>query len=133
MHLTLPRSLLETASVCVVVYPAAKRLSEGPRALVGVQGYKPPEAKESEYQTIPMSKIEDFGVHANQYYSLEVCSPLLCPVSLLAASSDFDSYIIPELLHSMSSCSDRIDTLFTRDTRFADFRYRPSKLSCCAP
>ena len=37
-----------------------------------VQGYTPPEAKESEYQTIPMSKIEDFGVHANQYYALEV-------------------------------------------------------------
>ncbi len=37
------------------------------------QGYTPPEAKESEYQTIPMSKIEDFGVHANQYYALEVC------------------------------------------------------------
>jgi len=38
------------------------------------QGYTPPEAKESEYQTIPMSKIEDFGVHANQYYGLEVRS-----------------------------------------------------------
>ncbi|KAJ6530028.1 JAB1/Mov34/MPN/PAD-1 ubiquitin protease-domain-containing protein [Mycena vulgaris] len=27
---------------------------------------------ESEYQSIPLSKIEDFGVHANQYYQLEV-------------------------------------------------------------
>lgn len=36
------------------------------------QGYKPPEDSQSKYQTIPMSKIEDFGVHANQYYSLEV-------------------------------------------------------------
>lgn len=36
------------------------------------QGYKAPESKESEYQTIPLSKIEDFGVHANQYYPLEV-------------------------------------------------------------
>ena len=43
------------------------------------QGYTPPEAKESEYQTIPMSKIEDFGVHANQYYALEVCPPHLQP------------------------------------------------------
>eukprot|EP01024_Parvocaulis_polyphysoides_P022602 TRINITY_DN20952_c0_g1_i1.p2 TRINITY_DN20952_c0_g1~~TRINITY_DN20952_c0_g1_i1.p2 ORF type:complete len:392 (+),score=53.72 TRINITY_DN20952_c0_g1_i1:73-1248(+) len=25
-----------------------------------------------EYQTIPMEKIEDFGVHANQYYQLEI-------------------------------------------------------------
>lgn len=26
----------------------------------------------SEYQTIPLNKIEDFGVHCKQYYSLEV-------------------------------------------------------------
>jgi hypothetical protein len=37
-----------------------------------MQGYKPPNAQASEYQTIPMSKIEDFGVHANQYYPLDV-------------------------------------------------------------
>lgn len=36
------------------------------------EGYKPPDASPSEYQTIPMNKIEDFGVHASQYYSLEV-------------------------------------------------------------
>ena len=36
------------------------------------QGYKPPEEAQSKYQTIPTSKIEDFGVHANQYYSLDV-------------------------------------------------------------
>lgn len=35
-------------------------------------GYTPPNASSSEYQSIPLSKIEDFGVHANQYYSLEV-------------------------------------------------------------
>ncbi|KAI0264646.1 Mov34-domain-containing protein [Gloeopeniophorella convolvens] len=35
-------------------------------------GYTPPNATASEYQSIPLSKIEDFGVHANQYYSLEV-------------------------------------------------------------
>ena len=48
---------------------------------ISLQGYTPPEAKESEYQTIPMSKIEDFGVHANQYYALEVC-----PAKILAVS-----------------------------------------------
>ncbi|KAF8510517.1 Mov34-domain-containing protein [Hysterangium stoloniferum] len=26
----------------------------------------------SEYQSIPLAKVEDFGVHANQYYSLDV-------------------------------------------------------------
>lgn len=34
--------------------------------------YIPPDVEPSEYQSIPLNKIEDFGVHANQYYSLEV-------------------------------------------------------------
>ncbi|KAJ3005652.1 proteasome regulatory particle subunit RPN11 [Thoreauomyces humboldtii] len=36
------------------------------------EGYKAPDEGPSEYQTIPLNKIEDFGVHANQYYPLEV-------------------------------------------------------------
>ncbi|KIY62389.1 Mov34-domain-containing protein [Cylindrobasidium torrendii FP15055 ss-10] len=36
------------------------------------EDYKPPNVAASEYQSIPLSKIEDFGVHANQYYQLEV-------------------------------------------------------------
>jgi len=36
------------------------------------QGYKPPDEGPSEYQTIPLHKIEDFGVHCKQYYPLEV-------------------------------------------------------------
>ncbi|KAF6258441.1 JAB1/Mov34/MPN/PAD-1 ubiquitin protease-domain-containing protein [Scenedesmus sp. NREL 46B-D3] len=36
------------------------------------EGYKPPDEGPSEYQTIPLSKIEDFGVHAKSYYSLDV-------------------------------------------------------------
>ena len=35
-------------------------------------GYKPPDEGPSEYQTIPLSKIEDFGVHCKSYYQLEV-------------------------------------------------------------
>uniref|UniRef100_A0A1A9VS83 COP9 signalosome complex subunit 5 n=1 Tax=Glossina austeni TaxID=7395 RepID=A0A1A9VS83_GLOAU len=35
-------------------------------------GYKPPNEEPSEYQTIPLNKIEDFGVHCKQYYPLEV-------------------------------------------------------------
>ncbi|VDP99591.1 unnamed protein product [Trichobilharzia regenti] len=35
-------------------------------------GYRPPDDGPSEYQSIPMDKIEDFGVHCKQYYSLEV-------------------------------------------------------------
>ncbi|XP_022917994.1 COP9 signalosome complex subunit 5 [Onthophagus taurus] len=36
------------------------------------KGYKPANDEPSEYQTIPLNKIEDFGVHCKQYYSLEV-------------------------------------------------------------
>ena len=36
------------------------------------QGYKPPDEPASQYQTIPMNKIEDFGVHASSYYSLDI-------------------------------------------------------------
>nr|CAG4644833.1 EOG090X078Z [Leptodora kindtii] len=35
------------------------------------KGYKPPNEEPSEYQTIPLNKIEDFGVHCKQYYALE--------------------------------------------------------------
>jgi len=34
--------------------------------------YTPPNAGPSQYQIIPLAKIEDFGVHANAYYSLDV-------------------------------------------------------------
>ncbi|KAI5000750.1 hypothetical protein ZWY2020_010709 [Hordeum vulgare] len=34
--------------------------------------YKPPDEPVSEYQTIPLNKIEDFGVHFKQYYSLDI-------------------------------------------------------------
>ena len=36
------------------------------------KGYKPPDQPPSEYQSIPLNKIEDFGVHASAYYSLHV-------------------------------------------------------------
>ena len=34
--------------------------------------YKPPGGQDDDYQTIPLAKIEDFGAHASQYYSLEI-------------------------------------------------------------
>eukprot|EP00928_Gymnodinium_smaydae_P013679 TRINITY_DN14977_c0_g1_i1.p1 TRINITY_DN14977_c0_g1~~TRINITY_DN14977_c0_g1_i1.p1 ORF type:complete len:356 (+),score=72.16 TRINITY_DN14977_c0_g1_i1:146-1213(+) len=36
------------------------------------EGYTPPDEKPSEYQSIPPDKIEDFGVHAKQYYQLPI-------------------------------------------------------------
>lgn len=34
--------------------------------------YKPMQSEDDGYQTIPLSKIEDFGAHASRYYSLEI-------------------------------------------------------------
>ncbi|KAI0232804.1 COP9 signalosome complex subunit 5 [Lamellibrachia satsuma] len=36
------------------------------------KGYKPPDEGPSEYQSIPLNKIEDFGVHCKSYYSLDI-------------------------------------------------------------
>lgn len=36
------------------------------------KGYKPAEDGQDRYQTIPLDKIEDFGVHCKQYYSLDI-------------------------------------------------------------
>ncbi|KAH1056497.1 hypothetical protein J1N35_034562 [Gossypium stocksii] len=36
------------------------------------EGYKPTDDPISEYQTIPLNKIEDFGVHCKQYYALNI-------------------------------------------------------------
>ncbi|XP_039065442.1 COP9 signalosome complex subunit 5a-like isoform X2 [Hibiscus syriacus] len=36
------------------------------------EGHVPQDDPVSEYQTIPLNKIEDFGVHCKQYYSLDI-------------------------------------------------------------
>jgi len=36
------------------------------------KGYKPPDDTPSEYQSIPLNKIEDFGVHCKAYYPLDI-------------------------------------------------------------
>jgi len=36
------------------------------------KGYKTSDEGVSDYQTIPLNKIEDFGVHCKQYYSLDI-------------------------------------------------------------
>ncbi|KAI4137819.1 MAG: hypothetical protein L6R39_007079 [Caloplaca ligustica] len=52
------------------------------------ESYKPPNSNGAdEYQTIPLNKIEDFGAHASQYYSLEISH----------YKSSLDSYLL-ELL-----------------------------------
>lgn len=61
--------------VAVVVDPI-RTISAG-KVCIGAfrtypKGYKPPNEGPSEYQTIPLEKIEDFGVHCKQYYSLDI-------------------------------------------------------------
>lgn len=34
--------------------------------------YKPAEGEQNQWQSVPLEKIKDFGVHANRYYPLEV-------------------------------------------------------------
>ena len=48
----------------------SSHLQRKPECLL--QGYKPPDAAPSEYQTIPLNKIEDFGVHSDRYYPLDI-------------------------------------------------------------
>jgi len=61
--------------VAIVVDPV-RTISSGKVCLGAFRtypkGYKPPNEEPSEYQTIPLNKVEDFGVHCKQYYALEV-------------------------------------------------------------
>lgn len=50
-----------------------------PHALTRAEGYKPPDEGPAEYQTIPLSKIEDFGVHAKQVRIACTRIPCCCP------------------------------------------------------
>ncbi len=62
-------SLVSSAAISISVVRPSNNLTASCACL---QHYKPPDEKPSEYQTIPLSKIEDFGVHANSYYSLDI-------------------------------------------------------------
>jgi len=54
-------------------YPKVSPVSPAiPILYAQIQDYTPPSSSSSQYQSIPMDKIEDFGVHANAYYPLKV-------------------------------------------------------------
>jgi len=36
------------------------------------EGYKPPDAADDGFQSVPLDKADDFGAHANQYYPLDI-------------------------------------------------------------
>lgn len=39
------------------------------------KGYKPPEGAKDEFESVPLSKIEDFGAHQDQYYQARDGTP----------------------------------------------------------
>jgi COP9 signalosome complex subunit 5 len=72
------------------------------------KGYKAPDDGPSEYQTIPLEKIEDFGVHCKQYYSLNVTY----------FKSSLDSHLLDLLwntywVNTLSSCSLQTNASYT--------------------
>lgn len=87
--------------------------------LACTQGYKPPDAAPSEYQTIPLNKIEDFGVHSDRYY----------PLDISYFKSSLDSYMLDLLwnkywVNTLSS-SPLLGTRDLRTGQIADIGERP--------
>ena len=74
------------------------------------QGYKPPDESQSKYQTIPLNKIEDFGVHANQYYSLDVSfSSLISTLMyLMCCGTSIGLILSPRHLYRRTGTSSRV-------------------------
>lgn len=66
-----------TDPFCAVVIDPDRTISAG-KVEIGAfrtypTDYKPPaDSADDEYQSIPLNKVEDFGAHASQYYSLDV-------------------------------------------------------------
>lgn len=69
--LSRPEDLKSPADVSVTAISIAGKVEIGAFRTYP-EGYTPPNSAPSEYQPIPLNKIEDFGVHADMYYSLEI-------------------------------------------------------------
>jgi COP9 signalosome complex subunit 5 len=91
------------------------------------KGYKPPDDGPSEYQTIPLSKIEDFGVHCKSYYSLDV-SYFKSPMDKRLLDSLWNHYwvntlssssLISNAEYTTGQISDLADKLETWDSNMA--------------
>lgn len=105
------------------------------------EGYTPPDESPSEYQSIPLDKIEDFGVHAKQYYQL--------PIEIYKNSMDnqiiellwnkywIDTLSSSPLLHNRSFTNkmiqdcvqklEQIDTAVVSQSRFRMVMHEPKK------
>ena len=102
---------------------------------MSLQNYTPPNAQASEYQSIPLNKIEDFGVHASRYYPLDVSffkssldTQLLellwnkywvMTLSQSPLISVSKSYKVKDMINSLTSCSTTCRTEHTQPLRSA--------------
>lgn len=97
------------------------------------EGYSPPDERPSEYQSIPLDKIEDFGVHAKQYYQLPIetfkNSLDAALLQLLWNKYWIDTLSSSPLLHNRSftnkmiqDCAQKLEQIDT--TALAQSRYR---------
>lgn len=104
-------------------------------------GYTPPDEGPGEYQSIPLDKIEDFGVHCKQYYQV--------PVEIFKNSLDntllellwnkywIDTLSSSPLLHNRGFCNrmihdcvqklDQIDTASVTQSRLRMVMHEPKK------
>lgn len=68
--------------------------------VLALQGYKPPEEGPGEYQTIPLDKIEDFGVHCKEVGRPRIIAHLPC----LLCARLLRHMLLPGLLCIHVSC-----------------------------
>lgn len=104
-------------------------------------GYTPPDEGPSEYQPIPLDKIEDFGVHCKQYYQLpmEIFKNSLdnTLLELLWNKYWIDTVSSSPLLHNRTFCNqmvqdcvqklEQIDTATVSQSRFRMASHEPKK------
>merc|ERR1711920_773128 len=105
------------------------------------EGHTPPDEGPSEYQSIPIDKIEDFGVHAKQYYQLgiEIYKNSMdhAILELLWNKYWIDTLASSPLLHNRSftnkmvqdcvSKLEQIDTAVVSQSRFRMVMHEPKK------
>merc|ERR1719356_1432594 len=105
------------------------------------EGYTPPDEGPSEYQSIPLDKIEDFGVHAKQYYQLgiEIYKNSMdhAILELLWNKYWIDTLASSPLLHNRSFTNkmvqdcvqklEQIDTAAVSQSRFRMVMHEPKK------
>lgn len=105
------------------------------------EGYNPPDESPSEYQSIPLDKIEDFGVHAKKYYQLPIeiykNSVDTALLELLWNKYWIDTLSSSPLLHNRSFTNkmvqdcvqklEQIDTAAVSQFRFRMVMHEPKK------